>query len=61
MPFRSVAQQRHLFMHNPAVAKEFAKDMKPSDYHRLPQKVGEPKRDGVAAAANRRRKKKAKA
>lgn len=43
MPFKSRKQQRYLFANEPEVAKEFAKDMSPKDFKKLPEKAPKPK------------------
>ena len=34
MPFKSVAQQKYMFVHHPQIAKEFAKK---TDFSKLPE------------------------
>ena len=43
MPFKSRKQQRYLFANEPDIAKEFAKDMSPKDFKKLPEKAPKPK------------------
>lgn len=45
MPFKSRKQQRYLFANEPDVAKEFAKDMSPKDFKKLPEKAPKSKRE----------------
>ena len=56
MPFKSESQQKYLFMHNPKVAREFARDMKSEDYAKLPYKKKGPEKGSMAEAAAKRRK-----